>query len=90
MSSGIIISYKKCSSCSLRYGVYFHVMYELQNETRILAQLIMTPLGFLNIINKNKKGHASTISGSFHGPLLDLKQPPSLGHLHKPPKNSGS
>jgi hypothetical protein len=27
---------------------------------------------------------------SFHGPLLDLRHPPSLAQVHVPPKNSGS
>jgi hypothetical protein len=27
---------------------------------------------------------------SFHGPLFDLRHPPSLAQVHVPPKNSGS
>lgn len=30
------------------------------------------------------------MSGSFHGPLLDLRHPPSAAHVHEPPKKSGS
>lgn len=30
------------------------------------------------------------ISGSFHGPLLDLRHPPSVAHVQEPPKKSGS
>lgn len=30
------------------------------------------------------------ISGSFHGPLLDLRHPPSVEQVHDPPKKSGN
>jgi hypothetical protein len=37
-----------------------------------------------------EKDHTFIISGSFHGPLSDLRQPPSFGHEQVPPRNSGS
>lgn len=30
------------------------------------------------------------ISGFFHGPLSDLRQPPSSAHEQVPPRNSGN
>lgn len=30
------------------------------------------------------------ISGSLQGPLLDLRQPPSMGQVQDPPKKSGN
>ena len=30
------------------------------------------------------------MAGSFHGPLLDPRQPPLLLQVHEPPRNSGN
>jgi hypothetical protein len=37
-----------------------------------------------------KKKLAFIMSGLFHGPLLDLRHPPSVEQVHEPPKKSGN
>ena len=51
---------------------------------------IVTSQPSMTVFHNHMRQHTFIMSGSLHGPLLDLRHPPSAAHVHEPPKKSGS
>lgn len=65
---------------------------QLPNQLHDLIKIINIVNKFNKSIKDNRSDTRLTFMtiGSFHGPRLDLRQPPSSRHVHEPPRKSGS
>jgi hypothetical protein len=71
---------------------YVQSTIEIRSQTVVTDEQSLLAQGVLEYDHKRASTDCFTfmITGSLQGPLLDLRHPPWLEHVHDPPKYSGN